>query len=147
MVVRRDVFVDMFGRMRKIFGTGANTIVYELGLATGENDARELMEAFGEGVLVGSLAQLVFLYSAQGWGRPELVDLTLDPVKTTLRIRDNFECAGVLSNAPNSNFIRGHIAGLGKTIFDKTIVCQETKCLAKGDPYCEFVAAEEWAFA
>lgn len=96
----------------------------------------------GEDRAATSLADLVFLYAAQGWGWPELVDLSLDPLKATIRIYDNFECSYTKSATPNSNYLRGHLVGLGSGISGKKVNCVEKKCIAKGDAYCELIASE-----
>ncbi|MBI3840372.1 MAG: hypothetical protein HY297_00190 [Thaumarchaeota archaeon] len=142
MVISRRNLVEMFSRIRKIFGSGADLIIYEMGTATGENDAKELQALMGDDVVARNITELVFLYAAQGWGMPELVDLSLEPLKATLRIHDNFECAYTKSGSVNSQYIRGHLVGLGKGVFGKMVTCEEVKCLAAGDPYCEFMAAE-----
>jgi predicted hydrocarbon binding protein len=54
---------------------------------------------------------------------------------------NNFECEGQQSDKPNSQFIRGHIAGLFSNMLNEDLDCRETKCMALGDPYCEFVIA------
>jgi predicted hydrocarbon binding protein len=142
MILRRRDLVDMFARIKNLFGSGANVIIYEMGLAAGESDAEQMTKVLGEDRLVRNLLDMVFLYSAQGWGVPEVVDLKLDPLEATIRIWDNFECSNTKSSAPNSHYLRGHIVGLGAGIFGKKVMCEEQKCMAKGDPYCEFVTAQ-----
>jgi predicted hydrocarbon binding protein len=142
MILRRRDLVDMFSRIKKLFGTGASVIIYEMGLAAGESDARQLKSVLGEDRLIRNILDMVFLYSAQGWGVPEVVDLTLDPLQATIRIHDNFECLHGRSSTPTSHYLRGHIVGLGAGIFGKEVTCEEQKCAAKGDPYCEFVATQ-----
>jgi predicted hydrocarbon binding protein len=143
MILRRRDLVDMFTRIKKLFGTGANVIIYEMGVAAGESDAKQLKSVLGEDRLIRNILEMVFLYSAQGWGVPEVVDLKLDPLEATIRIHDNFECSYHRSASPNSHYVRGHIVGLGAEIFGKRVACEEQKCTAKGDPYCEFVATQD----
>lgn len=142
MVISRRNLVDMFSRVKKIFGSGAEVIIYEMGAATGEDDAKELARGLGKDILARNMTEMVFLYAAQGWGMPELVDLTLEPLTTILRIHDNFECAYVRSGAPNSQYIRGHLVGLAGGVLGKKVMIRETKCMAMGDKYCEFHGEE-----
>jgi predicted hydrocarbon binding protein len=142
MMLRREDMVDMFNRIRKIFGSGANVIIYEMGMAAGESDAKELAESMGKERVVGNLLELVYLYLAQGWGLPEVTDLTLDPLRAMLRFKDCFECVSAKSSTPNSHYLGGHLVGLAWTIFGTRVKCTETRCVSMGDPYCEFSAEE-----
>lgn len=142
MVFRRGDIVDMFNRIRKIFGSGANLIIYEMGVATGESDAKALADSVGQDTVEKYLVDLVYLYAAEGWGWPEVVDLTLEPLRAKIRFEDSFECTNTKSPAPNGHFVRGHLTGLAAAIFQKKITCVETMCAAKGDPYCEYTAEE-----
>lgn len=44
-----------------------------------------------------------------------------------------------------SHFVRGHLAGAFSSSNRREMRCEETHCIAAGDPYCEFVikASEE----
>ena len=56
----------------------------------------------------------------------------------SIKIYDSFECENVKSDKPVSHFLRGILGGILFTIFRKEVTVYETKCIAKGDPYCEF---------
>lgn len=143
ILVRREVFGDMFNRLGEIFGTGGETIVFEEGEATGESDARRLIEVFGRDLAQQSIPELSSLYLTLGWGRPELLRFNAIPFSATIRLSDSFECSGQKSTKPHSNFIRGHMIGLINTLFQKKVQCVETKCSALGDPFCEFTVSEK----
>ncbi len=138
ILARKEVFSDMFNRLGEIFGTGGETIVFEEGEATGESDARRLIEVFGRDLAQESIPELSNLYLTLGWGRPELVRFNAIPFSATIRLYDSFECSGQKSTKPHSNFIRGHMTGLINTLFQKKVTCLETKCSALGDAFCEF---------
>jgi predicted hydrocarbon binding protein len=142
ILIRKEVFANMLRFVVETFGTGGKTLAYQLGKAAGEKDGSDLMNEIGEERILENLPELVNLYIAQGWGIPELIDLSIEPLKATIRLDDCFECKPRNSMTPASNFIRGHLAGLGKAFFDKEVECIERKCVAKGDAYCEFEAAE-----
>ena len=60
-------------------------------------------------------------------------------MKIVLRLYDSIECKIFRgSGRPVSQFIRGHISGLLTKILGKDVRAVETKCIAKGDLYCEF---------
>lgn len=142
MTFRREDVVDMFSKIRKIFGSGANLVIYEMGVASGESDAKALHEAVGRDLVKDNLLDLVYMYAAEGWGLPEVIDFSLEPLRATIRFRDSFECGYAKSPVPNSLYLRGHLVGLTKVIFGKKTKVVETKCAAMGDPYCEFVGEE-----
>lgn len=142
LAFRREDVVDMFSRIRKIFGSGANLVIYEMGVASGESDAKALLESMGHNLVKDNLLDLVYMYAAEGWALPEVVDFSLEPLRATIRFRDSFECVHMKSPVPNSLYLRGHLVGLTAVIFGKKTKVVETKCAAKGDPYCEFVGEE-----
>lgn len=142
MLIRREVFTDTLKFMIKTYGSAGASLIYQLGKAAGQSDAEGLVKEMGIERVLENLPELVYLYVAQGWGVPELVNLEFGPITATLRIHDNFECKGRDSLVPTSHFIRGHLSGMAQVFFDRTIDCTELKCVSKGDPYCEFVAKE-----
>ena len=142
ILVRKDVFSNMLKFIVETYGSAGKTLAYQLGKATGESDGKDLVKELGQERLLENLPELINLYAAQGWGIPDLTDLSFNPLKATLRLRGSFECTGRNSMVPVSNFIRCHLAGLGRAFFDKTVECVETKCVAKGDPYCEITCTE-----
>src|SRR5712692_1928211 len=144
ILIRKEVFANMLKFMVENFGSGGKALAYQLGKSAGEKDGKDLINEIGEEGVLENLPELVNMYTAQGWGIPELIDLSIAPLKATIRLDDCFECKPRNSIIPASNFIRGHLAGLGKAFFDKDVECIERKCVAKGDEYCEFEAVESF---
>jgi len=142
ILMRKEIFSNMFKRLGEMFGSGGEAIVFEEGEASGESDAKRLVEIFGPEGALQNVPDLSMLYLTLGWGRPELVSLDLAPFSATMRVYDSFECSGQTSSKPTSQFIRGHMTALINVIFGKRVKCTETKCRALGDPYCEFVLSE-----
>ena len=56
----------------------------------------------------------------------------------TVKIYDSIECTDLASSKPASHFLRGILGGIFSIIFRKEVTVYETKCIAKGDKYCEF---------
>jgi len=142
MIVSRTTFSEMLAHMREVFGSGGSVIAYQLGFSTGRKDAEELLSALGKQRVLDNFSDLVYLYLAQGWGIPRLVDLHPEPLQATLRITDSFECTGIRASHPNSHFLRGHLAGMVKAILDKNVECLEIRCSATGNDFCEFHLVE-----
>ena len=61
-----------------------------------------------------------------------------------VRIWDSMECEiGKGSETCFSRWTRGLIAGFASKYFGKKVTVVETRCIAKGDPYCEFTVTVE----
>ena len=56
----------------------------------------------------------------------------------TVKIYDSIECTNLASSKPASHSLRGVLGGIFSTVFRKEVTVYETKCVAKGDKYCEF---------
>ena len=68
-----------------------------------------------------------------------MVNASANPPEATIRIYDSFECElGLESGGPYSHLIRGMLAGVLTVIFNRRMRAEERKCIASGDPYCEF---------
>ena len=44
-----------------------------------------------------------------------------------------------MSKEPSSHMFRGMLAGVIEEIANRQVISLEEKCIAKGDPYCQFV--------
>jgi predicted hydrocarbon binding protein len=84
------------------------------------------------------LAEILKTYSATGWGRLELLSLDPGSKRAKLKLEEGFECTDMKTGEPESNFIRGHLAGVLSTFFRSRVKAVETKCISKGDPCCEY---------
>ncbi len=81
---------------------------------------------------------------AWGLGRMEVVEASATPPQVVMRVYDCFECElGIGARKPFSNFIRGILAALIAQLFNGRMEAKELKCVAKGDPYCEFKITPE----
>jgi hypothetical protein len=71
MIMSRKTFRDMFNRLLTVFGSGGRAIIYEMGLASGIEDYARFARILGSKNLQRKVPDLVFLYTAHGWGRVE----------------------------------------------------------------------------
>jgi predicted hydrocarbon binding protein len=111
--------------------------LYSLGFTYGRASWESLLSSFRP-TSKDAMAELLGVYSATGWGRPELTDFDMGKRKAKLKLRENFECEGVSTGAPASNFVRGHISGAFSALFGGYVRAVEKKCTSKGDDFCEF---------
>jgi len=142
ILIRKDVFASTLKFMVETLGSGGRALAYQLGKAAGESDGTDLINEIGRERLIDNLPEITNLYGAQGWGVTDLVHFSLHPLDLVIRVEDCFECSGRNSAVPASHFIRGHIAGMMKACFGKPLESLETKCISRGDAYCEFHCTE-----
>lgn len=129
--------VAMFERARGEFGSGGAVVFHDLGRAYGESVYEERRSMLGKGFSESNLKEALGTYQAMGWFRFEEVRSGGDTF--TLRVSGNFECEGKRSPEPASHFVRGHLSGAMTALLGRPMKCEEAKCLARGDRYCEFV--------
>lgn len=79
------------------------------------------------------------LFQHLGYGRITLENLSMEEGEATIKIQDCFECELFKgSKKPESHLIRGMLAGWLTQLFNRGVKVTETKCIAKGDPHCQF---------
>ena len=115
-----------------------NTFLYHMGYDIGREVYRIYAEPldireFGDGVKV-----LKALGRGAGW--TEIKEYWMEGSKITIRTERLWECEmqKELVDKPASHFVRGLFAGFFKEFLGKDLKIEETKCIALGDPYCQF---------
>ena len=86
-----------------------------------------------------ALEYLLLYHESLGHGRFEL-EKYVDRAYCRMVARELVECLGVSSEKPNSQLFRGLLAGFLSRLWGEEVKVVESKCIAKGDPYCEFEA-------
>ncbi len=128
----------MFQDIIKLYGTGGESILFRAGYSVGRQGTDELVKLFGEGEMLKNPKAYADLYTALGWGRMEAEVAGSNKLETRFRLYDGFESSGVKTTKPNCHFLRGLMAGSSERLTGLSLNCTEEKCLATGDPYCEF---------
>ncbi|MCD6368731.1 MAG: hypothetical protein J7L38_02925 [Thermoproteales archaeon] len=135
-------------RLRREFGTGGLAFLYHQGRLTGLALA-ERYRKMGVKNLKNVVENLLIHAFALGRYRGELVHFSYGRLhlqnSIIIRLRDGWECMVAKRhklNEPSSHFERGVLAGLIEGFLGdrKTVLVEEVKCIAKGDPYCGFTA-------
>lgn len=135
---RARYFARMLHKIREEFGTGGEKIVYDEGYVWGKETWTEMMSRIGTGFARSNLNDVLKFYQAQGWFKLDGVERNEDDGRIVIRTSESFECMGGGSRGPYSHFIRGHLSGALSAILDTEMTCEETKCIAAGNQYCEF---------
>lgn len=133
--MRSATFRDLVKGTEKILKSGAKVIWLEAGRHAGS----EFTQAFlREGMKPEETPKFFEEFFAQGgWGKIQ-AKVNFTKKEAVIRIENSATARQTEAKEPVCHFIRGYIAGICDVIFDSSTNCAETKCTAKGDPYCEF---------
>jgi len=141
ITLRIESIAKIFKRIHEIFGSGAATILYEMGIKAGEAKVKSIHEKYG---IKGLKALKIILAEriAKGWGIPELIEFDEQKPSIKIKVYDLFECLyfkGKLKES-NSYFFKGYLVGALSTLLNKKLLIEEIECLAKGNDHCLFVS-------
>ncbi len=118
----------------------AAEIMYHAGERIGLKFAKQISEQFnleGEAIF-RSFAQIV---GVRGWGITEIKERDLTKGYARVILKNSLIGTSMTQKHVESDaLVAGVIAGIFEFITKQKIVCREIKCIAKGDPLCEFVA-------
>mgnify|MGYP003876395261 FL=1 len=127
---------------REHLGSGGEAMLYHIGRAVGAERARyvnELAERIGVSKLEDKIIIGALLFKSLGYGIPEILEFREHPPYLRVRVYHCIECElGGEADHPFSHYIRGILAGYASEILKQDLLAVETRCLALGDPYCEF---------
>ena len=113
-------------------------IIYNASKKGGYEMAKQLCTVMG---LSGSKAVDLLMLGCReltGWGSFELMDYKPAERKAIFHVT-NGPFGEVPSKAENCHFTRGLVAGAMTYIFNSEVDAVETKCMAKGERFCEIV--------
>ncbi|MDE1854248.1 MAG: hypothetical protein KGI38_10965 [Thaumarchaeota archaeon] len=140
IMLRSHFFAVMEADARDMLQSGADVLFYQMGIKHGRPTWDDLL-SMNRVRDKADLEELISIYAAIGWGSAEVASFDLASRNAVVRIRENFECgSGTKKSHPGSNFVRGHLAGLFSSLFGGETTVKETRCISKGDEYCEFKA-------
>ena len=141
VVLDVDDMSAMFRWLAETFSSGGNAILFDMGEKVGSSAARRLMDLYG---LRGRelVETFLALHVAAGWFSYELLECNEESLVVRVRLHENFECLPLADTLgrPASHLVRGALAGLLKEAYGADFKVVEVSCLAKGDPFCEFLA-------
>lgn len=138
MLFSRDSISHMFDGLVKLFGSGGDVLLYNEGLFVGEANASRTMNVLGPRLATKKTDDLMYLFSAQGWGQATLIG-DAKSGKPTVKLEDCFECSSGEGVKKGCHFMRGYLDGWGKILLERDVKSAETNCRLSGDDACEFV--------
>ena len=116
----------------------SNIFLFQLGYSIG----RRIYDIYAKPRNIKDINDGMKLLSAlsrgSGWG--EVIDYTIEDNKLVLRTERLWECEIQKRRVkkPASHYIRGIITGFFKEVTGVGLEVRERRCIAIGDPYCEF---------
>ncbi|MEM4701006.1 MAG: V4R domain-containing protein [Candidatus Bathyarchaeia archaeon] len=139
VVFRKTVYEALLNGVRERFGTAGEAMLYYQGFIIGAEAYDYYVKMAKSSTLEALVAVAKAINMTLGWGIIDNVEIIPEKGHAKLCIYQNFECElGIGKGKPQSQFYRGAIAGLFTRFFGKDVEVEETKCIAVGDPYCEF---------
>lgn len=138
-IFRKSILKGLFKDIKVELGEAGKVFLYY----QGEEVGKSIYENYGKYAPLeeGMLTLFAELVKAVGWGIVEIVYSNLIEGIFTIRVYNSIECEFCeTSNEPCGYFAKGVLAGLLSKITGKKIEVKETKCIAMGDPYCQFEA-------
>lgn len=139
IILRREVYEGLLTGIREQFGSLGEQMLYYEGFRAGFAGYDMYMElAKGEKLRLPEILQVMAVIL--GWGTIREIKIDYERKRAFVSGQNSFECElGYGSPTPYSQFIRGVLAGVFTRFFEVGMEAKEVKCVAKGDPYCEFV--------
>jgi predicted hydrocarbon binding protein len=143
VVLTTEALTGTIARLRRDFGTAASVILFDMGLAMGEQSADNALKYLGENQSKEFSEDFAKLYAAMGWGIATLVKSDHEEKKEILDLQNCFECEPFRNGdvRSNSQLVRGFVNGAANIAFAKPCYTREVDCIAKGDERCRFVTA------
>jgi len=126
---------SLFKMLREL-GSGGLAIMYHMGFEAGKSMAIRLKGHFRTNE--STLRYILLYLESLGHGTFSIEEYN-EGRNCRIIAHNLLECIDVRSDRPNSQLCRGILAGALSALWNKEIEAIETKCIAMGDPYCEFV--------
>jgi predicted hydrocarbon binding protein len=142
ILIRPEIIVSIQRQLELTVGGSAKGIVYLAGERSAEVGLRffeTLTKEIEQPLSLEGAKRLIDASALLGWGRTEIV--LFDPSAGRFAVaRHNSPIALAYgpSKKPVCHFLAGWMAGLGRLLVGKELLCEETACAAQGRERCEF---------
>ena len=141
LIVRPEAIVNIQRQLELTIGGSSKGILY----LSGERSAQEGMNPL-ESVLsrrapltLANARRLMDVSALLGWGRLEMSLFDPEHGRLVLTVSNSpLARAYGGSKKPVCHFLTGWIAGLGRNLLEREVLCEETACAAQGHGRCEF---------
>lgn len=147
VLMATEAFVTMMETLNA-FGSAGLTMFYAMGMGKGRYDVlRELEVLRQQGNPVTKdqfLENIVHHLRVTGWGATAIKRCDVRKGELIVVLSNNpfvpprTEKEERRLESPLCHYFRGYWVGVASEVFESMVICTETKCMGKGDPYCEF---------
>ena len=137
LILTKARLLQIIQRLKDLFQSGANVIILEAFKAAGEQHIDEVPDESKTNI--GEfLVTAVQRFTEAGLGKIEIVKVKPETFEFTFRIRNNFFAEMPNGDATYCDCVAAFVSGMYKRLTRKAPDIKETKCLSKGDEYCEW---------
>lgn len=139
VIFRRTVYEGLMAGIRKQFGSAGEAFLFYAGFNIGIQVYDNYVKLAGTENVEALAETIATITKTMGWCIVEKYEIEVKRKTARISVYHSFECEqGKKSGKSYSQFIRGILAGLFTRLFKQEVSVEETMCIAKGDPYCEF---------
>jgi len=138
LIIRQELMREIMNGVREEWGSAGNVFLYHMGKRAGAllwKTHSHFTERTEETIRI-----LEAIMKSTGLGEFKF-EMNANGSLFKVIVKYSFECENQKQETENgqSQFIRGLIAGIIGELLGKNVEVKETKCIARGDPYCEFI--------
>ncbi|HEX9340643.1 MAG TPA: 4-vinyl reductase [Thermoplasmata archaeon] len=142
LIVRPDVIMNIQKQLEQTMGSSSKGIMYlsgERSAGAGLNPLASI-ESESKGAFNFDRARRIIEASAfLGWGRAAIRLFDPDAGRFVISIKNSPLARSYgPSKKPVCHFLAGWLAGLGRILLSKELLCEETVCASQGPDHCEF---------
>ncbi len=128
---------QIFTRLTELFQSGAQVIITEAFKAAGKWYVNEIPDE-AKTDTTAFLTSAVQRFKDGGLGRVEIVEFNPEKPELTFRIWNNIFAEMHHDSETFCYCVEAYVSGLVEQLMGKTPDIHKTKCLGKGDRYCEW---------
>jgi predicted hydrocarbon binding protein len=142
IIITKARLQQILSRLSDLFQSGAQVIITEACKAAGERYVTEVPKKAKADVSL-FLKTAVQRFTEAGLGKIEVVQFKPETAELTFRIWNNFFAEMSNEESTYCNCVEAFVNGIYKQIMHIAPETKKTKCVGKGDPYCEWHFAPE----
>ena len=148
VIVPFEWLINLQKEIENIIGTsGAYVLIQDAGSKGGKAVAKLIDNIFSNLSLEQKINTYLYISSMFGWGKLTLKKLQLDPTEVVIKYEHSYVEGHYQNESEGKCYYVSSVAAvidelLKNAGISKELIYDEPKCVAKGDPYCEFVIKE-----
>ncbi len=137
IIITQSRVEEVCARLSEIFQSGAKLIIFEAAKAAGKRFAEETSDAtkVDKQLFLKTVSQR---FTDAGLGKIEIAECNPHQAEVKFRIWNNFFSGLKCDKEMCRSCIEGFVTGMYEQIMSITPKIKKTKCVEKGDPYCEW---------